>query len=379
MTMMSLSRQTSDKMRGGSAAFATPLWEKILSLKHFFSNSPKVSPPFPFSTEEENQHLLLENQMLENEISFLQKQFDEQLLVSSQIGHIASEKPTEARLLASDFQKSLQTTLKNIRKRIQATPARVIFRSLDTWNSFLWINAGAAANRDSPSVRIAINSPVIIGKAIVGVVDYVGERQSRVRLISDTRLTPSVRALRGSEQDFLISDQIEKLVQQMKHHKSLPLTSEEHTSLEHLLARLNQNLKPMRKNWYLAKGELLGSVYSARLGQNVNLKGTGFNYDFADEEGEGRDLLSGKSLSHPQDPGIPIIKVNDILVTTGMDGIFPAGFHAAIVTRVGILKEGDYYYDLEAQPLAGPLDELTLVYVLPPLTQENLRTEIQRR
>jgi len=214
------------------------------------------------------------------------------------------------------------------------------------------------------------NSPVVIGKAIVGVIDYVGNHQSRIRLISDTRLTPSVRASRGAEQDVFLSDQIEGLLHQMHDKKNLPLTSEEHTHLSTNLKHLQRQLQPFKKTWYLAKGKLLGSVFSARLGQNVYLKGIGFNYDFADEEGENRDLRNGKSIQNAQAGTVSILKLNDILVTTGMDGIFPPGFQVAIVTRIGLLKEGDYFYDLEAKPIAGPLEKLSLVFVLPPLTEE---------
>jgi cell shape-determining protein MreC len=100
------------------------------------------------------------------------------------------------------------------------------------------------------------------------------------------------------------------------------------------------------------------------------LKGTGFNYDFSDEEGSSRDLRSGQSHARPDDPPIPILKVNDVLATTGMDGIFPPGFEVAVVKKIGLLKEGDYFYELEASPIAGPLDELSLVFVLPPVKRE---------
>lgn len=368
---MSLSRHTSEKMRGHSVALMAPLWEKILSLKYFILHP--LQPPLSFShlsIEEENQRLQLENQMLEVEIAYLQKQLNEQLLVSSQIEQVALFKTEKAELLVGEYQSSLQRAVKILQKRIQAVPARVIFRSFDTWNSFLWINVGESTNQNYQTTIIAINSPVVVGKAIVGVVDYVGKYQSRVRLISDNRLTPSVRALRGGEQDFLMIERIDDLLHQMNNKKNLPISFKDQTQLFKLLQQLKQNLNPLKKTWYLAKGELLGSLFSARLGQHIYLKGTGFNYDFADEEGDSRDLRSGKLTQYPQIKAIPILKVNDILVTTGMDGIFPPGFHVAVVTEVGLLKEGDYFYDLQARPIVGPLEELSLVFILPPLTEE---------
>ena len=151
-----------------------------------------------------------------------------------------------------------------------------------------------------------------------------------------------------------------------KHHS---LSPNDQTHLLQLLNQLKQSLQPLRKTWYLAKGELLGSSSPSRLGQNISLKGSGFNYDFADEEGDSRDLRNGKFLQHPKEQSIQILKVADVLVTTGMDGLFPPGFQVATVTEVGLLKEGDYFYTLEARPIAGPLEELALVFVLPPLNE----------
>lgn len=367
---MSVSRHSSDKIRGQSVALMAPLWEKILALKYFLVHPSQPSPFSQLSEEESKQRLQLENQLLETEVAYLQKQLNEQLLISSQIAQIAPYKAEEVKALTADYQKSLQHTLNTVQKRIEAVPARVIFRSFDTWNSFLWINVGESTNQSFQTKIIAYNSPIILGKAIVGIIDYVGEHQSRVRLISDSSLTPSVRALRGSEQDFLISEQIEKLMQQMSYKKNLSLSSEDQTRLLQLLHQVKQHLQPLKKTWYLAKGELLGSVFSSKLGYNISLQGTGFNYDFADEEGESRDLRNGKSTQKPQAKAIPILKVNDILVTTGMDGMFPPGFQVAIVTQVGLLKEGDYFYNLEARPIAGPLEEFALVFVLPPLSEE---------
>lgn len=370
--MMSLSRRTSDKMRGESVALLAPLWEKILSFKHFIAHPTQSSLLTSFSVQEDHQHLQLQNQLLETQIAHLQKQLHEQLLLSSQIAQMASLSSEKAVALTEEYQQSLQKILPTIHARLTAIPARVIFRSFDTWNSCLWINVGETANQTHHSTIIARNSPVVVGRAIVGIIDYVGKHQSRVRLISDSRLIPSVRAARGGEQDFLIAEQIERLLQQMESKKQLPLSPDDHKHLSTLLTQLKKNLQPFKRTWYLAKGELLGSSSPSRIGQNISLKGTGFNYDFADEEGDSRDLRNGKSLQHPQEPAIPILKVNDILVTTGMDGIFPPGFQVATVTRVELLKEGDYFYNLEAQPIAGPLEEISLVFVLPPVNQEPL-------
>jgi cell shape-determining protein MreC len=371
LTMMSLSRHSSEKLRGQSAALMAPFWEKILAIKYYLFHPSQPSPFSHFSKDEEKERVELENQLLEIENAYLQKLLNEQLLISSQIAKIASAAPAEAHALSEDYQQSLRKILDTMQQRIQAVPARVIFRSLDTWNSFLWINAGESINRPGELPIVALNSPIIRGKAVVGIIDYVGNNQSRVRLISDCRLNPSVRAARGGEQDFLISDQIERLSQQLSRKKDFSLSESDQNRMQELLLTVKQSIHPLKKSWYLAKGELLGSLYPSRNGQTISLKGGGFNYDFPDEEGSSRDLRSGKSKDDPYAEAIPILKSNDLLVTTGMDGIFPPGFHVAVVTKIELLKEGDYYYDVEAKPVADPLEELALVFVLPPISAES--------
>lgn len=42
----------------------------------------------------------------------------------------------------------------------------------------------------------------------------------------------------------------------------------------------------------------------------------------------------------------------------------------AEVTKVHPLKEGDYFYELEALPVAGNFDDLSLVFVIPPVSYD---------
>lgn len=206
----------------------------------------------------------------------------------------------------------------------QSINAKVIYRSPSTWNSSFWINVGTSDNLEEQSPIIAKNSPVVIGTHIIGVIDYVGKKQSRVRLITDSGLTPSVRAQRV----------------------------------------LNQ-----QNTLHLAKGELHGNSYPLWRSKGNLLKGIGFNYDTADEFGPSRDLRTGKASESNSGSQllIPIIQINDLLVTTGMDGIFPPGFSVAKVITIKPLQEGDYYYEIEAIPTAGNLNDLSFVSVLPPL------------
>ncbi len=370
LTILSFSRHTSEKMRGRSVAFLSPLWERLLSIKFFFTHPSQPSPFSSFSPEEERQQLQVENQLLTTELAYLHQLLEEQTHLSSHFAHISLASPEEAHLLTLERYKTLKNTINHLKYRLKAIPALVIFRSFDTWNSALWINVGETTNQDDQLPIVAINSPVILGRALIGVIDYVGDNQSRVRLITDNRLTPSVRASRGGEQDFFISECIESLLQQLNRKKSLPLAPDHQLQLIQFLKQLQQNLKPFKKSWYLAKGELRGTPSFTRRGQKVSLKGTGFNYDFSDEEGEGRDLRTGKLLQQPEEAAVPLLKVDDILITTGMDGVFPPGLQVATISKIELLKEGDYYYDLEAKPIAGSLEELALVFVLPPLQEK---------
>lgn len=51
-------------------------------------------------------------------------------------------------------------------------------------------------------------------------------------------------------------------------------------------------------------------------------------------------------------------------MTTGFDGIFPAGYPVAIVSKVQPLKEGAPCYEIEARATAGNLDDIHRVVVL---------------
>ena len=271
--------------------------------------------------QEEIQRLKLENQLLTNEVQKLKELLQREHFMHDQIGEFINRETRKAlQPLVQLHQKDLYQL---IALELQSIPAQVIFRSPASWNSSLWINVGEKSNGELGREVIAKNSPVVIGTSVVCVIDYVGNHQSRVRLITDSGLTPSVRAVR----------------------------------VENGQAR------------YLAKGELRGSTQPLWRSRNPLLKGVGFNYDFPDEEGPAHDLRTGEPLgtSSADIPKMDIVQTDDLLVTTGMDGVFPPGLQVATVSHIDILKEGDYYYELEARPSVNNLDDLSIVYVIPPL------------
>lgn len=276
---MSLSKESAESARGFTASLLSPIWIAMTDAK--LATSGWLSGSAGIDQHEELNRLILENQRLQTELKQLQE------LLPDNIPHDEN-----------------------------VISAKVIYRSPTTWDSSLWVNVGS----DTAKGMIGKNSPVVIGSSVVGVVDYVGAKQSRIRLITDSGLTPSVRVKR----------EVDKSVK------------------------------------WLAKGLLQGGGRNAQ-----TLHGTGFNYDFPDSEGSERDLRTGKPPKSTS-KGMPLVKVGDLLVTTGMDGIFPPGLSVAHVIKLLPLKEGDYYIELEAKPAVESLNELSLVFILPPLGYDPL-------
>ena len=368
LILLSASRTTTEKMRGLTASFMAPSWESLTSLRFFFQ------APFSFFSEEhyptkhgvvltsheEISRLQLENRMLRNELNELQEILQKDRISGAKV----SENEIDTHLLIDKHHRELQQLS---RMQLEAIPARVIFRSRLSWNSSLWINVGESQNETLGRIAIAKNSPVVVGTSIVGVVDYVGRNQSRVRLITDSGLTPAVRAVRGALQNRPIVQQMEALLERMSKRQDLFSSNDDKAFIAKLIA-YKETLSKNKESWFLAKGELHGSSKPLWRKQSQGLRGIGFNYDFADEEGPARELRTGKPIDESKKvPTIPILKINDVLITNGMDGVFPPGLQVAIVTKINPLKEGDYFYELEAKPTAGNLDELSTVFVMPPV------------
>lgn len=364
---MSFSRSTSDKVRGASVSLVAPLLEHTLTFKARLLNPQATSPFEKLSKKEKITQLEVENQMLSSELAQLNELFREQSQLTSHIQEIAEFSPNEAQEYALNNEKTIKRTLNILKHRSEAIPARVIFRSFDSWNNTLWINVGDSFNEANQKKVIGKNSPVVVGRGVVGVIDYVGKNQSRVLLITNERVRPSVRASRGGEQEHILNDYVDGLLHYLSFNITFPMLNEQQKHLKELLLEIKQQLCPLKTSQYLAKGELCGTTNVFRGSRKTLLQGVGFNYDFSDQEGKNRDLRSGKS-SEKQQTSSQILKVHDVLVTTGSDGIFPPGFQVGVVTQVDMLKEGDYYYNLKCIPAVKSLSDLALVFVLPPVT-----------
>lgn len=358
LMLISIPSIRSEKIRGFAISVFAPAWEYL------------AQPHFSNSIEEEILKLRLENQLLKSDAARLKEIFQHERHLMLQLSGLYQEErhSEEIRSLVKQHLKNLKQL---IASRLQAIPARVVFRSPSSWSSSLWINVGENTNTTIGRLVIAKNSPVLVGNSLVGVVDYVGKNQCRVRLITDSGLTPSVRVIRGDLQRNLVFDNIAFLIESIAQHQSLFSPVEREVLKSHLYS-LKDNLQTEHQNhtWHLAKGELQGSSKPLWRAQGSMLQGIGFNYDFADDYGPARDLRTGAPVNaspKDQESNVPILKIQDLLVTTGMDGVFPAGLSVAEVVSIKPLKEGDYYYELEARPTAGNLQELSLVYVIPPL------------
>ena len=90
--------------------------------------------------------------------------------------------------------------------------------------------------------------------------------------------------------------------------------------------------------------------------------------EFPDEERQPQELwtehFAKKERSLP-----PLLQTGDLLITTGLDGLFPRGLKVATVVEVFPLQEGDYYYELLAEPLVDLWQDFSYVYILPPLEE----------
>lgn len=280
LIIMSLPLSSIESLRGKLFSLLTPAWNLVHRLKE------KTTSAEEWKIQEENDEITrlhLENHLLRNEISQL-----------TEILHLQSYESQDA------------------------VPARVIYRSVNSWNSSLWINVGEADNALYGKQVITKNSPVTLGTYVVGVIDHVGKRQSRVRLITDAGLTPSVRAVR----------------------------------------------EEAGEKRYLAKGELRGIYQPQWNSAGQILQGFGFNYDFPDEYGPARDLRTG---SDGKQTPISLLQPGDLLVTTGMDGIFPPNLEVAKIAEIFPLHEGDYSYSLTAKPIVENFNDLSIVFVIPPI------------
>ncbi|NGX48476.1 MAG: hypothetical protein K940chlam5_00061 [Candidatus Anoxychlamydiales bacterium] len=364
LSMMSISKNKVDKFRNFAISSFIPT-----------SNSSKFLLKTPDRTisqsdnKIEMEKLLLENTMLKNQINGIYEWLFFENRIEDQVDKfkILNDEDQKDIYLKDFFQRRAEELKEILKVEYQALSAKVIFRSASSWSSSIWINVGEKNNEQLSKLIIAKNSPVVIGNNLIGIVEYVGQKHSRVRLITDSGFIPSVRAVRGSIQDKSLLNIIDSLKNHVYARDNLFYSKDEKENFLDKLISLNSRLTNQKEDKYLAKGELHGTSQPLWRSKGTKLKGVGFNYDYADEEGPARDLKSGKIILDPESKRVALIEKGDLLVTTGMDGIFPKGLNVGLVTKVYDLEDGDYAYNIEAKPTASNLNEIEVVLILPPL------------
>lgn len=360
--MMSMPKKTVDKFRNMAISSFIP----TNNLSKFVLKMPDRT--FLSENKIEMEKLLLENTMLKNQINGIYEWLFFENRIEDQVDKfkVLNEEDQKDIYLKDFFQRRAEELKEILKVEYQAISAKVVFRSSSSWSSSLWINVGEQNNEQLSKLIVAKNSPVVIGNNLIGIVEYVGPKYSRVRLITDSGFIPSVRALRGEEQDKNLLSIISSLKNHIHAREDLFYSKDEKENLLNKLFDLNSRLTHQKEDKFLAKGELHGASHPLWRSKGTYLKGIGFNYDYADEEGPARDLKSGRVVTDPESKSIALIEKGDLLVTTGMDGIFPKGLNVAIVTKVHDLEDGDYAYNIEAKPNCANLNELEVVLVLPP-------------
>lgn len=303
---LSIPQSQVEKMHSVAVGFCAFPWKAI----HKFEQISARFMQFPLKGErqidpEQIQVLKRENYALQLQIEMLEKYEEMEHVILRELDSL--KKITEN---TPFFERRKKELLALLALQTKFISAKVVFREPVSWYSNVWIDVGETVNHKLGENIIVKNSPVVIGDVVVGVVEYVGKNRSRVRLITDATLTPSVRVLRQESSDH-----------------------------------------------YLAKGELSGASAPLWRERGRILKGVGFNYDFADEEGPARHLRSQQENS--------LIQNGDLLVTTGMDGVFPKGLKIARVTSVQTPREGACSYSILAETIVD-LEDLAYVNVLPP-------------
>ena len=321
-------------------SFSTLTVDRLRSVAvKFISFSVKKGLTTPEETDDRN--LKMENYQLRSQLDLVYTWLNSEKYLSEQIATFRSigQGSEVAERRAEEIKSLLQ-------KKTMASLGRIIYRDPGSWSSTCWIDVGEENNVALGKSIIAKNSPVISGSSLVGVVEYVGKRQSRVRLITDSSLKTAVRAVRGSIRERDVSLLAQMLQDRLSKHP-----------MKETLLEFQKNLPIKWEDGFFAKGEISGTSAPYFRSLKPTLKGVGFNYNFADEEGASRNTDKA------------ILQENDLLITSGLDGIFPPGLHVGKVTTVKPLKPGACFYDLEASPSAGDLSDLTFVYVLPSVSE----------
>ncbi len=309
----------------------------------------------------------LENSRLKEQLSYLLDldRYHEEILL--QLERLIALGQPEGDELKVQLTRHRQHLVARIKAHLEAVPARVLFRPTLVYSHTLWLNVGTEEMRSLAYPVLQKNSPVVLGSALVGVVDEIAPHHCRVRLITDPGLRVSVRALRGGGSDAELLGHILAVQEGLASRGDLFPSSDAPGILHQNLEVLKSRLDPLGQEILLAKGELAGSGEPLFRSSGTLLRAVGFNYDLPDAEGPARSLRTAPSgPSGSVRGGTPILAMGDLLVTTGMDGIFPPGLEIGRVVSIDPLREGSYTYSLRAVAGSRDLNSLSTLFILPP-------------
>lgn len=246
----------------------------------------------------------------------------------------------------------------------------IVLHKETPWSHMAWIDIGEET-QNMPFL-LQQGCPVVFGRCAVGIVEQVGKKTSLIRLLTDPLLRPSVQVQRNVR-DMQVDKAIRTLLFTLKNHRASMAKETHAIALEKLLKELLVSL-PAEKRFMLAKGELQGAI---SLQKPMLLRGEGFNYDVGDELSPSRDIRTGQ-ISETGSK-IALIQPKDLLVTNGLDGLFPKGLDVAFVDEILPLEEGDFSYEIVAKIACAEFTNLHTVALLPaqPRIQGDEAQELQ--
>ncbi len=251
-----------------------------------------------------------------------------------------------------------------------------IFRESDPFGSALWVDIGTKTWKQ-PEFQLERYCPVLSKGSVVGYIDHVGERASRVLLITDPHLFMTVKVKREASSQAQLITLGRAFQTALIHYKNRKQDSQ--ATLEKGVRAIDALISVIKNSereeneseqtpyLFLAYGYLQGALKTDSK-ENIALKGFGFTCDHDHGDSPKRDLRTGQRT--PSDIKIPIIKPGDTLETNGLDGIFPRGLPVGKVSQVLPLSEGDAFYSIEAIPLRDRFFEMEYVTILPARSQE---------
>jgi len=314
----------------------------------------RAKPPQELSSKA----LVVENQILRSQLAYIKEWVHAQQKVEDFFSELKKlEKAQHLALIGHEAQKKrIKIVEQFLNYFSQYALGRVIFVEPFASSSLAWIDIGDKYNQQVGETVVAKNSPVVIADQLVGVVEEVYPKFSKIRLITDPKLAINVKAVRGKEQMKDVQSKAEELLDCLELIKDIKYERKEELIAQ--LIQLIQGLKLDGHDRYYALGEISGSEYSFLSKNRDQLVGTGFSL-----KGSYRQLQDDPSKGFQE---IAVMK-GDLLVSTGKDGVIPAGLKVGWVVDVGKASMGKSTYAIRARSACRELHRLEYVQVLPPM------------